>query len=102
MEISIFTRCDGRVIYPVEKMSEKKLFYDERFGINGVGNPTALNPLWQQTNVHRDCVGFFTEYHKCYVQADIPERECLLWKEDYNECKLHFKEVCFYSNKVEI
>lgn len=63
---------------------------DIRFG--PVGNPTARNHYWGFTSAEGDCLAFMTEFHKCYVQADIPEKECKPWRDDYAECKLHFKE----------
>jgi hypothetical protein len=58
------------------------------------GTPSAANPLWGVNFSQGECLGFFTEYQKCYVQADIPEKECKLWLEDYSECKLKRREVC--------
>jgi hypothetical protein len=75
---------------------EKKEIYEYRYGPNGF--PTAMNPLWGVTHAHGQCVGFFTEWQKCYVQSDVPERDCSSWKEDYNECKLHLKEVFVICN----
>ena len=70
---------------------EPQLFYDKRFGPSDF--TVAVNPLLGgMTHTHGRCVGFFTEFQKCYVQSDAPVRDCKLWKEDYIECKLHNKE----------
>ncbi|KAI3631665.1 hypothetical protein MIR68_010138 [Amoeboaphelidium protococcarum] len=56
------------------------------------GTPSQTNPLYGLNPIHGKCLGFFTEYQKCYIQADIPEKECRLWQEDYAECKMRVKE----------
>ena len=58
-----------------------------------VGAPTAFNPLQGVTGMHGDCLGFFTQLQKCYVEADVPEHQCQSWRDDYVECKLHLKEA---------
>jgi hypothetical protein len=70
---------------------------DPRVGL--LGAPSAVNPLWGVTHAHADCFGFFNAYQRCYVQADVPNKECQVFKDDYAECKLHRKEVfiVFYS-----
>ena len=68
------------------------------------GTPTAINPLWGMTTTHGNCLGFFQELQKCYIQADVPEKECSSWHEDYVECKTHLKEAshfnAYFSNEL--
>lgn len=59
--------------------------------------PSMANPVWAATHHHGDCLGFFLEYQKCYVQADVPEKECELWRQDYVECKMHLREVALFT-----
>jgi hypothetical protein len=49
--------------------------------------------MWGISMSHRNCAHYFDEYMKCYVEADIPERQCKMWKEDYGECKTRDKEM---------
>jgi hypothetical protein len=67
---------------------------DLRFG--PLGMPNARNHFWSFTSAEGDCLGFMAGFHKCYIEADVPEKECRSWRNDYTECKLHFREV-FYS-----
>lgn len=53
-----------------------------------------LNPVAGNSKLHGDCAGMFVEYQRCYIQADVPEKQCRLWQDDYAECKMRVKEVC--------